>query len=127
MEKRFYWGLGLLAFFLAIGLLTTFCVDRACVPISAQLEQASEMALSGDLEQSVTLAQAAKAHWHSAWHRIAMVADHNPMDEIDSLFAQMQIHGQAQDAVAFGGYCARLSELVKAVADAHRFNWWNLL
>lgn len=127
MEKRFYWGLGILAVFLALGILTTLCLDQASEPISTQLEQAAEKALGGEWAESLRLAQEAKANWQDSWHRIAMVADHTPMDEIDSLFAQMDIHGQAGDTVVFGGYCARLSELVEAVADAHRFNWWNLL
>ena len=56
-----------------------------------------------------------------------MAADHAPMDEIDSLFAQMEVYAQARDSLHFGSYCARLAELITAVSDAHQLNWWNFL
>ena len=127
MEKRFYFGLGLLAFFLALGLMISILIHHTSGPISKQLEQASQEALSGNMENGILLAQQAKNRWHAAWRGIAMVADHAPMDEIDSLFAQMEVYAQARDHLHFGSYCARLAELVEAISDAQRLNLWNLL
>lgn len=127
MEKRFFLGLGLLTLFLVLGLVISIAISRANNPISGHLEQASQEALSGNLENGIFLAQQAKNTWQKAWHGIAMVADHAPMDEIDSLFAQMEVYAQARDGLHFSSYCARLSELVEAIADAQRLNWWNLL
>lgn len=127
MEKRFYLGIGLLTVFLVLGLVISMAMDSASQPISQQLEQASQEALSGSLDTGISLAQQAKKDWKSAWRGIATVADHTPMDEIDSLFAQVEVLGNARDAVSFGAYCARLAELVEAVSDAHSLTWWNLL
>lgn len=127
MEKRFYLGIGILTVFLVLGLVISMAMDSASHPISQQLEQASQEALSGDLDTGISLAQQAKTNWKSAWQGIAMVADHTPMDEIDSLFAQIDALGTAGDAASFGAYCARLAELVEAVSDAHDLTWWNLL
>lgn len=127
MEKRFYLGLGLLTFFLILGLIISIIIANTNAPISGQLEQASQEALSGNLEKGILLAAQAKTSWESAWHGIAMASDHAPMDEIDSLFAQMDIYAKAGDPLHFGSYCARLSELVAAISDAQKLNWWNLL
>ena len=127
MEKRFYMGLGLLILFLILGLISSFLLTNAATPLAQQLEQASQEALSGNWEKSVLLAEQAQEQWKSAWHTTAMVADHAPMDEIDSLFAQAEIYSQAGDRIHFSSYCARLSELVQAIADAQQFSWWNLL
>ncbi len=116
MEKRFYLGLGILVFFLALGLFTHVAMDRATQPIATLLEEAAR-------ESDPAKARQAEALWEDRWAWIALAADHTPMDEIDSLFAQMEV---CEDT-AFAGYCARLTELVEAVADAHRINWWNLL
>lgn len=127
MEKRFYFGIGLLTIFLILGLVTSWVMDAVSNPISQQLSQASQEALTGDLTLGISLARQAQTDWEKAWHGIAATADHSPMDEIDSLFSQMDYHAQRRDRKDFGAYCARLSELVGAVADAHRLSWWNLL
>lgn len=127
MEKRFYLGVGILAFFLILGLVISMIVLNTGTPLSQQLAQASQEALSGDLETGISLAVQAKTQWEASWHSTAMVADHAPMDEIDSLFAQMEVYAQAGDRLHFGSYCARLSELVQAIVDAQRLNLWNLL
>ena len=126
MEKRFYLGVGILAFFLILGLGISLIVSHIGTPISQQLAQASQEALSGNLEQGISLALQSRTQWEAAWHGTAMVSDHTPMDEIDSLFAQAELYAQAGDRLHFGSYCARLSELITAIADTQRFTWWNL-
>ncbi len=124
MEKRFYLGLGIMALFLILGFFSTFAMNRVTAPIVESLETAAEETA---MDKSISLAQQAREAWKDSWHQIALVADHEPLDEIDGLFAQMELHGAVGDDTAFRGYCARLAELVEAVADAHRLNWWNLL
>ena len=60
MEKHFYFGVGILLVFLVLGILVAVFMDNACDPISLQLEEAAEKALSGDLEQGISLAAQAK-------------------------------------------------------------------
>lgn len=127
MERRFYLGIGILGFFLALCLLVTFSMAHANEPISDILEQASQEALSGDLETGASLARQAKADWQASRYGTASVADHTPMDEIDGLFAETEVFAQAKDAEHFAACCARLSVLIQAVADAHHPGWWNML
>ena len=127
MEKRFYFGVGLLVLFLILGIVAAAATDSASAPIARQLEEAAREAVAGDVEKSIALAQSAKQNWQGVWKPFATVADHSPMDEIDGLFAELEIYAQAKDAVHLAACCAQLAELVEAMAEAHRPAWWNLV
>ena len=127
MEKRFYLGLFLLAVLLAIGLLTGWAAERGMEPVAEHLTQATQAILNGDFTAGARLARQAKATWQSRWRWLAAVADHAPMDEIDGLFSQAEYYVNSLDKTRLGACCAQLSELVEAIADAHRLNWWNIL
>lgn len=124
---RFWLGIGILVVFLVLGLWVTYAMDNIHSEISQTLERAATQTLSGDLTEGITLVQQAKDRWQSHWHGTASVADHAPMDEIDGLFAQLEAYGQAGLSTDFATYCARLSNLVAAVGEAHSLTWWNLL
>ncbi len=125
--RRFWFGVGVLVVFLAIGLWVCAATDDMTLPVSDYLQQAAEQALSGDLSGGIASAQRAKSLWQAHWNSTAAVADHAPMDEIDSLFAQLQAYATAGAAEDFAASCARTALLVEAVAEAHRPTWWNFL
>lgn len=127
MERRFYLGVGVLVVFLVLGLIASFGLAHIHEPIADTLAQASQAALTGDLAGGTQLAQQAESRWHAFWKTTASVADHTPMDEIDSLFAEMTVFAQAEDAEHFAACCAQLAKLVQSVADAHNPGWQNLL
>lgn len=124
---RFWIGIALLAAFLGLGIGVTVAMDQVHEPISQVLEEAAEQALAGDLEGGAALARQARMDWQDHWKGTASVADHGSMDEIDGLFAQMEVYARQGRETDFAAYCARLSKLVHAVGEAHGFNWWNLL
>lgn len=124
---RFWFGILLLAIFLGLGIWVNFCTDAVNQPISQALDEATELSLSGNLDEGISLARQAKEIWETHWHGIASIADHSPMDEIDGLFAQLEVYARAEQRTDFAAYCARLSKLVNAVGEAHSLNWWNLL
>ena len=124
---RFWLGISLLLLFLGLGLWTGSVAGQANEAISQTLAQAADTILSGDLETGKQLAQQARQDWENQWHSIATVADHSPMDEIDSLFGQMSVYAQAGQSTALAACCARLSRLIAAVGEAHSLTWWNLL
>ena len=49
------------------------------------------------------------------------------MDEVDRLFAQLEVYRRRGDTLSHAGTCAYLSEAVTAIKEVHRFRWWNLL
>lgn len=127
MEKHFYFGVGILLVFLVLGIFVAVFMDNACDPISRQLETAAREAMSGDLERGIALALQAKQNWTSSWKKMATVADHTPIDEIEGLFSEMEIFARAKDTEHFSACCAQLSRLMEAMAEAHSLTWWNLL
>lgn len=125
--NRFWIGIALLAAFLILGLWVAWSMNNIHEPIARSLEQAADAALAGDLETGAAIAAEAQSTWDRHWRGIASAADHEPMDEIDSLFAQVQIYAQAGKAADFAAGCGRIAKLITAMGDAHAPGWWNLL
>ena len=126
MGRRFYLGAGILALLLALGIFNGHWLDQSNRQVVQRLIQAEEAAQEGNSDDALALAQQAKALWQSSWNRVAVVADHTAMDEIDGLFSQL-VHYAREGAASFCATCARVRELVSAVSDGHQFTWWNLL
>ncbi len=125
--KRLWLGIALLAIFLSLGLWVTKAMNNAHDPIAALLEEASEAALSGDLSKGISLGSEAKKQWESHRKATASVADHTPLEEIDRLFAEMEVYGQEEELPHFAACCKQLSTLVRSMGEAHSLTWWSLL
>lgn len=127
MMKRLWFGVGLLLLLLLGTLGVTWQMERIHGPVSTRLEQASQLAQQGNIDAAAQLAQEAQAQWKKHWHFSATFADHNPMEEADGLFAELDAYLQAGDTAEFTAACAHLARLTQAMAEAHGVNWWNLL
>ena len=125
--KRGWIGAGLLAGLLILGLLVTWFMGRTHTGISEELELSARFAIAGNWEEAEELAEEAYEDWQDSWHFSAAFADHEPMEEIDALFAQLLPYLLNQDAVSFSAVCRELARQVEAIGDAHNLNWWNLL
>lgn len=127
MERRFWYGLGILTAFLVLGLWVAWGMETMHRPVTLQLEQAAQAAMDGDLGTGGALLKRAESIWQQRRGLTAAMADHAPMEEIDSLFAQAEIYVQCGSAAEFAAYCSRIAKLVEAVGEAHGLNWQNLL
>ena len=127
MERRFYIGIGILLAMLLLGLFVGWGISRSQEPTAQALEKASQVTDSGDFDTGIRLAKEAKSAWQAGWRGVAAIADHTPMDEIDSLFEEMEVYIRTGEDVHFSACCAQLSSMIRAVSDAHQLNWWNLL
>ena len=124
---RGWFGLAILILFLLLGSVTAGVMDNAHLPTETLLTQAAEKTLDGDFEGAVALGQQAKSRWEKHWNGTATVADHSPMDDVDALFAEMEIYAATEEKPHFAAVCKELSQRIQAVAGAHRFSWWNIL
>ena len=125
--KRLWLGAGLLVFFLILGILLSVWMTNTHDHISRQLSLACTLSQSGDLAQAGRLAQDASSQWEQYRNRVAALADHTPMEEIDSLFCELQVYLQMDEPVHFSATCARLDLLLQAMGEAHSINWWTVL
>lgn len=124
---RGWFGFAILVVFLILGFITAGVMDNAHVPTEKLLAQAAEKTLSGNFEEAVALGLEAKDRWDKHWNGTATVADHSPMDDVDALFAEMEIYAAAKEEPHFAACCKELSRRIQAIADAHRFSWRNVL
>lgn len=125
--KRGWIGLGLLAVMLAGGLLVTWHMGQNHQQIANDLKKAGRCALAENWEDAIDLAEDAFDDWEDDWRFSAAFADHEPMETIDALFAQLDTYRIARDSVSFSAICAELARQVEAMGDAHSLNWRNLL
>ena len=127
MGRHFYLGLLILLVLLLASAAAGYAMSVLHAPAQTLLSEASENALSGNMEKAIALSEDAYAHWRRFYSLTACVADHTPMDEVERLFAEIKIYAQADDAVHFAACCSELACLVSTISDAHLFSWWNLL
>ena len=123
--KRSLFGFVLLAVLLLSCLGVTALMARLHEPIAETLTQAADLA-DRDLTGAVALAEGAKAAWEEAEPLSACFADHNPMEEIDQEFAQLEVFAREGEAMAFAAACGSLAEKLQAMSDAHSLQWRNL-
>ena len=120
-------GAGLLVVFLIFGICLSAAADKACLPTEDLLKQAAEKTLSGDFVGGIALGKEAQSRWESQWNAIAAIADHEPMDEVDALFAEMEVYATTGEQPHFAACCEALARRIHSFADVHRFSWWNVL
>ncbi len=125
--KRFWIGILVLSLLLVSGWAVAFFIERCHEPISRDLAQAAQIASDGQLEQAIRLAEHAHAEWLRCRDFTAAFADHSVLEQIDAIFAEIQVYAAAEDSLSFSAACAHLAELSKAVAESHCPKWQNLL
>lgn len=125
--KRLWIGVTILLVLLALGIVTTHFTSHTTEEISEQLQLASGAVLLGHWEEAQTFSRRARAQWEAYHHWIAAVADHEPMEEIDDLFTQLEVYLQTRQQIPFSICCTSLSAMAKALGESHAVNWWSLL
>ena len=125
--NRIWIGGILLAVFLFLGIRIGMKLDTATGPVSALLEQAQTAVLGGAQFRGQALAEQARALWQRCRNGLAAVCPHEPMEEAESLFAQLQAYAGAELWGEFAACCARLVQQLQALTETQSVAWWNLL
>lgn len=120
--KRIWFGAALLAALLILGFCSSALMERTCFSIAENLTKAGELAMDGDWTKAQKNASAAQADWSKRRLLIAALSDHEPMDQTDGFFAQLEIYGRAQDAVSYSSTCNYLASQMEALGKSHSFN-----
>ena len=125
--KRGIIGFVLLAALLTGGILSSRAMVNWHTPLENQLDRAAELAFGDQWEQAMILRREAQYSWQKRWRVVAAFADHGPMEEIDSLFAQLEVYERCREPMGYAALCRGLARELGAMGDAHIPNWWNLL
>jgi hypothetical protein len=122
--KRIWIGVIVLLGLLAVGLFLMWLTDQRLSQVSSQLEKAAQ---AESWDRAVELSEQAKGLWTDNWYFCAALADHTDIDQIDAIFAQLDVYVKRKDPVAHAATCAYLAEAITDLEENHRLTWWNLL
>lgn len=125
--KRIWIGVALLGVILFTGLWAGSRMRRIHTPCAIDLERAAACAMAEDWAGATELTQQARQLWKRNWKFSAAIAHHQPMDEIDALFEELEIYRAREETAAYCASCMYLSERVRDLSNSFRLNWWNLL
>ena len=125
--KRLWIGAALLVFFLAAGIFSTATTQRFHHDLSRQLESTAAAAMAEDWEQTALLLHQCRSRWAQCRNLVAAVASHEPIEEIDSLYDQLDLYFSRRDSLGFALCCATLHHRTQALGETQSINWWNLL
>lgn len=124
---RLWIGIGILFIMLAmaIGLLwgsRVFFED-----FSHNLEQAGQLALSGNWASAGEKAAKSRAQWEKYRHFWSAFTDHAPMEQMQELFSWLEVYGQKQLEVDYATVCNSLVQVAEAIDESHSLKWWSVL
>ena len=125
--KRSWIGFFLLLALLGIGLLATWVMADIHEPMEEKLEEAAEAALDENWPKAAWLTASVRQDWEKWLLLRAGLVDHGPMEDIDAMFAALEVYGASREKIAFAALCRELSKKIEAIGDAHGLQWENIL
>ena len=125
--SRFRIGVGLLTVLLAVCLWSQLRMARIQKPIAASVAQAEEFAARGDWFSATQTIQSARESWEKRRTFLSALADHQPLEDIECLFAMLQAYGEEQDEAEFRSACLDLNRRILAVKEAQEFSIGSIL
>lgn len=125
--KRLWIGIIILAVLLAAGIGLSIGIPALHSRLSEALTSACDAAEKGDWETALSLANSAKADWERYQHFVAAFVDHEPLEQMDRLFSELEVYRNQRLPAEYAAVCAHLSHLSKAIGESHALTWWSLL
>ena len=83
--------------------------------------------MAGRWEEAGKKAAQGKAQWDSYRKFLASFTDHEPVEEAESLFSQLEVYEKRQYDADFAAICLELSHLSEAIEESHGARWWSIL
>lgn len=123
--KRSRFGIGLLAALLMLSLLADRAAVRYHGSVAQNLETASHSALAGDWNRTVQLSRAAMACWERCRPFRSAIGNQASMEQVDSLFARLDICLQRETCSDTAGLCAEIAQQVRDLSPSG--NWWDIV
>lgn len=123
--KRIWFGAALLGALLVLGIFSAALMEETHLTQASQLERAAELAASGNWQGAESAFSEAKTIWEKRSAIISGLSDHEPMDQIEGCFAQLEVFLGTRDPVSFCGSCRYLAKQLEALGKSHSFNLQN--
>ena len=125
--RRLWIGVGLLAFLLAASLYLGDALTERIQPAEADLDKAAVAALEENWSLASALYLRAEKHWDANRNLAAVLARHDPVEQIDVGFSVLPAYAACKDTVGFCAACGELAQQLRSLPQPHGPKWWNLL
>lgn len=124
--NKLWIAVAVLVVLLGLGIGSTVAMETIHGQLSEELDQAAVLA-EDNWEEAKALAGSAREKWEKYAHLIAALADHEPLEELDGLFAELAVCEKQGDRQCFAVVCVRIASLTEMLSESHTPYWWNLL
>ena len=125
--KRLWLGVAFLTLLLIFGIWQTVEISKIHSDLSKTLSDAALAARIRDWDTADTLSEAAQTQWDRYRKLTASFADHEPLEEAEQLFAELQICKGLSLEENYAVVCSDLSQICKAIGESFQISWWNVL
>ena len=123
--NRFWLGVGILAVLLISCLIPGSLLIRQNEALSVQLSDAAQQALEENWQEAIRLSEQASRQWKKHRRFAASLADHEPLEEMDRMFAQLQIYQRCRMKTEYAALCTLLSRQAEAMGESVQLTWWS--
>ena len=124
--KKLWFGVALLLVLLCLGIGASLVIGHTHDTLSSRLEEAAALSQT-DWGKATDLANAAATQWAQHRHWVAALAEHEPLEEISSLFSQLALCQSLDDRAEFAAVALRIAGICDTLSESHALYWWNLL
>ena len=125
--KRLWIGVSLMVILLAVGITVLLISRNFHGEFTELLEQADACAAAGNWEAAGELAAKGREKWEAYRHFWSAFTDHEPVEQMQNLFSQLEIYQKRQLEVDFSGVCRNLVNVAEAIDESHGLKWWSVL
>ena len=123
---RFRIGVGLLIVLLAVCVLSQLRMGAIQKPIAAQVDRAQTLAAREDWPAAGAAVAEARQEWECSRTFVSALADHQPLEDVESLFAMAQAYSVCRDGTQFRATCQELNRRILAVMEAQELNFGSI-
>ena len=125
--KRLWLGVIFLSLLLIFGIWQTVCLNRIHGDLSDALSNAAVAAKKRDWDTADALSQYARSQWDRYRKLTASFADHEPLEEAERLFAELQLCKALLLEENYAVVCSDLSQICRSIGESFQISWWNVL
>ena len=125
--KRGFFGPILLAVILTVSLLIGAAAKKELAPIAGDVDLASETVLQEQWQKTAALTEKSRAAWNEIRMKFSCLSQQQAVREIDSLYDQVEVFLNAEEAVHCSATCADLKNHLQALLEEQKLCLSNLL
>lgn len=125
--KRMWVGVFFLVFLLAAGIILLLVTENFHREFTETMEQAAAAAMAGRWEEAAEKAESGRRQWEDHREFLAAFTDHAPVEEMASLFSQLEIFQKKHFDGDFAAICRELIHLSEAIGETQGLRWWSIL